>query len=294
MGVPLCKGLADVRSWLSGEDPGACLMVWFVYPINREHVMLTRWQTPSQMLYLEEAKDNHNKQVSSITCYKAIQLYSTWSAMKKQQRIQIRSHNKEAGLQWPSKALLRPNQRSTWLGLCFRKTMISWEWNGEWSSQNKSAWWNVGFSGLRPTCSPQEHGFSSLWTVQVTPITRAKANCREGSDEDGGEGGERRVPGFPFYHPASLVPSLLTYLDPQKVGHPPWEEPLWLQQLLGPPESVGPVGWGLGWGVWLSAPKLPGRLTWEPRVLFFALCGYLSNFRSQLKHHFSERLLGSH
>ena len=60
----------------------------------------------------------------------------------------------------------------------------------------------------------------------------------------GGEG--RRVPGFPFYHPASLVPPLLTYLDPQKVGHPPWEEPLWLQRLLGPPESVGPVGWGLG------------------------------------------------
>lgn len=45
--------------------------------------------------------------------------------------------------------------------------------------------------------------------------------------------------------PDPLAPSpplLLTYLDPQKEGHPPSEEPLWLQQLLGPPESVGPVG----------------------------------------------------
>lgn len=30
------------------------------------------------------------------------------------------------------------------------------------------------------SCSPQKHGLSSLWTVQVTPITRAKANCWEG------------------------------------------------------------------------------------------------------------------
>lgn len=31
-------------------------------------------------------------------------------------------------------------------------------------------------------------------------------------------------------------------LGPQKEGHPPWEKPLWLQQLPGPPESAGPVG----------------------------------------------------
>lgn len=37
--------------------------------------------------------------------------------------------------------------------------------------------------------------------------------------------------------PCFLVPPLY-YLDPQKVGHPPWGEPLWLQLLLGPPESV--------------------------------------------------------
>jgi hypothetical protein len=47
-----------------------------------------------------------------------------------------------------------------------------------------------------------------------------------------------------------LLPSLIltsspchsTYLGPQKEGHPPWEELQWLQQLPGPPESVGPVG----------------------------------------------------
>lgn len=98
-----------------------------------------------------------------------------------------------------------------------------------------------------------------------------------------------------FHHLASLTPPLLTYLGPQKVGHPPWEEPLWLQRLLGPPESVGPVGeeaWVRGL---IQCPQAalagsPGR----PRVSFFALCGYLSNFRSRLKHHFSERLLGPH
>lgn len=127
-----------------------------------------------------------------------------------------------------------------------------------------------------------------LWTVQVTRSPGPKPTVGRGVMR---MAGREESPMLSFYHPASLVPPL-TYLDPQKVGHPPWGEPLWLQRLLGPPESVGPVDGGWGEGSDSVPPSCLAAPTWEPRVLFFALCGYLSNFRSQLKHHFSERLLG--
>lgn len=110
-------------------------------------------------------------------------------------------------------------------------------------------------------------------------------DCPGDSDQQGQSqllGGERQrwwedSSRHPFLPPCRnhwlFTPPLLTYLGPRKEGHPPWEKPLWLQRLPGPPKSVGPVGRRLGWGAWLSAPQMPwlahpGR----PKVSFFALC----------------------
>lgn len=76
--------------------------------------------------------------------------------------------------------------------------------------------------------------------------------------------------------PLAPSPLLLTYLDPRKEGHPPWEGPLWPQQLPGPPESVGPVGEEIGVR---GLPSCPGWLTLGGQS--FILCilrgaGYLS------------------
>lgn len=95
-------------------------------------------------------------------------------------------------------------------------------------------------------------------------------------------GGESQASHF-ITLPDPLAPSpppLLTYLDLQKEGHPPWEEPLWLQQLPGPPESVEPVGEEIGVrGLTQCHQASLAGLPWETKgFILCILCGagYLS------------------
>ena len=76
----------------------------------------------------------------------------------------------------------------------------------------------------------------------------------------------------------------LTYLGPQKEGHPPWEKPLWLQQLPGPPESVGPVGEEVGVrDLTQCSPTAMDGSPWKVKgfILYTVYgAGYLSIFRA--------------
>lgn len=125
----------------------------------------------------------------------------------------------------------------------------------------------MGFPGPTPTCSPQEHGFSSLWTVQVTPITRTKANCWEGRNEDGW----RKVPGIPF-SPPCLPHSTTPYLPGPTKGGPPTMGGTTVAAAAARASRVCWTCWrgGLGERPDSVSPSCPGRLTWEAKG--FILC----------------------
>lgn len=108
-----------------------------------------------------------------------------------------------------------------------------------------------GFPGPRTTCSPQKHGFSSLWTVQVTPISRAKANCWERRDGEERPGWWVESPGHPFL-PPSLIPWLphLTnpYLPGPTKGGPPTMGETTVAAAAARASRVCWTCWGGGWG----------------------------------------------
>lgn len=81
----------------------------------------------------------------------------------------------------------------------------------------------------------------------------------------------RKDGGYPFSpHCLMQAPGFVTYLGPQREGLPPWEELLWLQQLPGPPGSVGPIGKKETWlrdAHWFQLAH-PRRLRLLPHALW--------------------------